>query len=222
MQFDLQLRVAGERCNEGVSRAAALAMAVHELIKTDAALAGAVEVMVEGQAQRLYALHEPARHLVDVPRVRHQQRASAAMQFILQAVVAFHAAKMRQHILPAPAWIIIAAAQQIVPLVIIRGPPAHIDLGIHRRAATQHIALRNVVHAAIEMVLRHRLVIAHELRAIDHLEDARRHVEQRMPVRVAAFEKQYAGTAIVHQPRGGNTPRRSAAHHDVIITLFHV
>ena len=56
--------------------------------------------------------------------------------------------------------------------------------------------------AIVEMFLRHRLVIAHELRAVDHLEDAGRHVEQRMAVRMPALEQQHARPAIGHQPGG--------------------
>ena len=72
MQLDLQLWIAFQRGNEGICRTAALAVAVHELKEADTALAGAIEVMVEGQAQCLNTLHEPARHLVDVDLAREQ------------------------------------------------------------------------------------------------------------------------------------------------------
>jgi hypothetical protein len=45
------------------------------------------------------------------------------------------------------------------------------------------------VLAPVEVLLRHRLVVAHELAAVDHLEDARRHVEERVAVRVPALEQ---------------------------------
>ena len=74
--------------------------------------------------------------------------------------------------------------------------------------------------AAVQMLLRHRVVVAHELAAVDHLEDAGRHVEERMAVGVAAFEQQHA-RAFVHQPRRGDAARRAAADDDVVETLFH-
>ena len=109
-----------ERLDEGIGRAAALSAPVHELVEADAALRRAVEVVVERLAERLHGLHEPARQVVDMAGVGDQQRTVGAVPLVVQPVVALHAAKMRQHVVPAPAGIVIVAAQQLVPFIVVR------------------------------------------------------------------------------------------------------
>ncbi len=113
---------------------------------------------------------------------------------------------MRQHVGPAPAGIIVVAAQHRVPFVVVGRAPAHIDLRVHRGAAAEDVALRNVVHASAELLLRHGVVIAHELAAVDHLEDARRHVDERMAMRMSRLQQQHARPALLDETR-----RRDAA-----------
>ena len=48
----------------------------------------------------------------------------------MEAVVALHFLEMGKDVRPAPAWIVIVAAEQIVPLVIVRRAAANIDLGV--------------------------------------------------------------------------------------------
>ena len=76
------------------------------------------------------------------------------------------------------------------------------------------------MHTAAEVFLRYGPVIAHELAAVDHLEDARRHVEQRMAVRMAGLEQQHSSPGL-DQARGRHAARRAAAHHDMIETRLH-
>ena len=63
-------------------------------------LRAAIEVMVIGYAHGLQALHEPARHFVDVAGIGDEQRPFAAVQVVEQPVVSLHAAEMRQHTVP--------------------------------------------------------------------------------------------------------------------------
>jgi hypothetical protein len=63
-------------------------------------------------------------------------------------------------------------------------------------------------------------VVAHEFAAVDHLEDARRHIEQRMVVRMARFKKQHA-TASLDQPRCGHAASSATTYNDVIEFLSH-
>ena len=147
--------IALQRREERVGRAAALPAPVHELIEADAALRRPVEIVVEGSPSALHALHEPARDVVDVAGVGDQQRPVGAVPLVVQPVVALHAAEMRQHVGPAPAGIVVLAAQQLVPLVVVGRAAAHVDLRVHRGAAAEHVGLRDVVHAAVQMLLRH-------------------------------------------------------------------
>ena len=209
--------IVGERRNKGIGGAAAPTAPVHELVEADAALRVAVEIGVERLAERLDGLHEPTRYVVDVSRIGDEQRTIDAVPLIVQPVVALHAAKVRQNVGPRPARVIVVAAQQLVPLVVVGRPAAHVDLGVDRRSAAEDVALRNVVNAAAEMFLRHGLVVPHELAAVDHLEDARRHIEQRMSVRMASLQKEHPGVGL-DQPRRGHTARRPTADDDVIET----
>ncbi len=129
---------------------------------------------------------------------------------------------MRQHVLPAPADRVVAPLKRGLPAVVVRRPAPHVDLRIHRRTAAEHVALRDVVPAPVEMRLRLGGVVAHELRAADHLEDARRHVEQRVPVRMPALEQQNPPPTLARELRGQDASRGTAADDDVIEGLGHI
>src|SRR3954453_19077870 len=60
---------------------------------------------------------------------------------------------------------------------------------------------------------------SHVLAAVDHLENARRYVEQRMPVRVAGFQQQYP-CASADETRGDATGG-ATSHDDMTESLFH-
>ena len=169
MQANGQIGVAFQRSQKGVCGAASFSVPVHELVEADAALMRAVEVVVVRHAERLHGLHEPARDIIDMAGVGDEQRTRGAVTLVKQPIVALHAAKVRQHIRPCPARIVVLSAQRILPLLIVGGPAAHIDLRVHRRAAAQHVALRDIVRAPVQMLLRHGLVVPHEFAAVDHL-----------------------------------------------------
>ena len=211
-----QARVALKRRQKGIGGGRTPAMPVHELVKPDAALRGAVEIGVEGLAQSLHRLHEPARHLVDMPGVRDLHLAARAVIVVQQAVVVLHAAKMRQDRFPRPVGAVIVAAQLCVPGIVIRGPPAHIDLRVDRRAAPQHVPLGNVVRAPVQMRLRHGRVVFHELRAVDHLEDARWHVQQRVTVGMPPLQQQDAAAALRHKLARRHAAGRAATDNDMV------
>ena len=221
MKPNSQVGIAFERSDEGISGAAALAAPVHELIEADAALMGAVEVLVVGLAERLNALHEPAREIVDMAGVGDEQRTVGAMALVEQPVVSLHVAKVRQHIRPSPAGIVVLSPQQNLPLLIVGGPAAHIDLRVHRRAAAQDVALRDIVRAPVQVLLRNGLVVAHEFAAVDHLEDAGRHVQQGMAVRVTGLEQENASARLFDEPRRGDAAGRAAADNDMIEGFRH-
>ena len=151
--------------------------------------------------------------------VGDEQRPVGAVRGVVQPAVALHAAKVLEDGVPAPVGAVIVAAQDLVPVVIVGGAAADIDLRVHRRAAAEHIALRDVVRAAVEMRLRHGRVVLHVLAAVDHLEDAGRHVEQRMVVRMPRLEQQNAMVALGDQLRRGDTAGRPAADDDVVELL---
>ena len=185
-----QALVPVERRDEGVGGATALPVPVHELVEADATLCGAIEVGAERLAHGLDGLHEPSRQRVDVAGIGHEHRTVDAVPLVAKPVVVFHAAEMREHRGPAPVRAIVVAAQESIPFVVVGRPPADVDLRVDRRSAAEHVRLRDVMRPTVEMRLRLSRVIAHVLAAVDHLEDARRHVEEGMAVRMTGFEQQ--------------------------------
>ena len=91
--------------------------------------------------------------------------------------------------------------QQFLPFVVVGRPPAHIDLRVDRRTAAENVALRYVMSAAVQMLLWNCLMIGHELAALDHLEDARGHVEKRMAMGMARLEQEHARVFLRHEAR---------------------
>ena len=220
-QADRQLRVVLDRIKKGIGRRNPLAPIIGELEEPGAALALTVEIRVERLALRLKRLHEPSRHIVDMPRVRDRQRPVAAMQIVVELAVALKPLEMRQNRVPAPADGVVVAAQPFVPGVVILRPAAHIGLTVHGRAPAQHVALRDLGLAPAKLGLRGGFVGAKELGAVlEQFEHPRRHVEQRMAMVIPAFEQQHLG-APLDQPCGGHAARRSPADHDMIESLHH-
>jgi hypothetical protein len=55
------------------------------------------------------------------------------MMFVVKAIIALHGAKVRQYVFPSPARIVVLAAQNVLPFVVIGGTAAHINLCVDRR-----------------------------------------------------------------------------------------
>ena len=130
------------------------------------------------------------------------QRAVGAVQVVEQPVVALEALEVGEHGRPVPGRALVVSAQDRVPLVVVGGAAAHVDLRVDRGAAAEDVALRDVVHPAVQVLLRHGVVVGHVLAAVDQLEDARRHVEQRVVVGVAGLEQEHLAAAVRDQARG--------------------
>ena len=216
VERDLEPRVLAQRLHVGVGSRAALARPIHELIEADPGLTLAIEVAVVGQPRRLGGLDKPARGHIHMTGIRDLEWPAAPVVFIDQTVVVLHPAKVLEHPLPGPVGPRRVAGESPIPVVVVLGPPAHVDLGIDRGTAAEHVALGNVMDPSPQMSLRLGLVIAHELRAIDHLEDARRHVEQRVVVGRARLQKQHPGTLLAHQAGGYHAPGGPAPDNNMI------
>ena len=126
-----QVRVAGHGSNERVGRAAALAAPVHELIEPDAPLRRPVEVVIVRLAQSLDRLNEPAGEVIDVARIGDQQRPVRVMKVVVEPVVSFHRPEVREDIGPTPTRVVVLAAQDLVPLLVVGRATAHINLGVY-------------------------------------------------------------------------------------------
>ena len=85
----------------------------------------------------------------------------------------------------------------------------------------QNIALRDVVHATIQMRLRLGAMVSHELRSLDHLENARWHVEQGVSVGMSGLKQQHPCLALRGEPGSRHASGRTTANHYVVKRLGH-
>jgi hypothetical protein len=123
-----QVGALAHRRHKGPVAGQALAVALGQVIDAHAQGRGAVEVGVDRQAQAAAGLHEPARDRVGVARAVHLQRAVLAVQGrVLAQAVAFGAAEVGQHVLPAP-----AGAAGRGPALVVRGEAPDVDHAVHR------------------------------------------------------------------------------------------
>ena len=76
--------------------------------------------------------------------------------------------------------------------------------------------LWDFMYSSVQVWLGLGPMIAHEFRAIDHLEDARGHVQKRMSVGMASLQQQDSNIAFSYQSGCYNTSRRATADHDIV------
>ncbi len=113
----------------------------------------------------------------------------------------------RQHVVPRP-----AGQTQLAPVVVVAGLPAHIDHGVDRRRAADHLAARIIQAAAVEARLGFGLEHPVRARIADGEQIADRDVIPDPVVAAAGFEQQHAiariGRQAVRQHAAGASPRR--------------
>ena len=77
------------------------------------------------------------------------------------------------------------------------------------------------MYPAVQMLLRNGLMIAHKFAAIDHLEDAWRHVEQWMSVRITGFKQKGSHPSRTSKLGCRHTTGGTATHNDIVVVLGH-
>ncbi len=121
-------------------------------------------------------------------------------------------AKQRQHVVPAP-----APEPELAPVIVVGRLPAHVDHGVDRRRAADHLAARIVERAAVEA--RFGLGLEHPVgaRIADREQVADRNVKPDPVVLAAGFQQQHAIGRIGGQPVGQHAARRARADDDVVV-----
>ena len=121
-------------------------------------------------------------------------------------------AEERQHVVAAP-----AGKPELAPMVVIGGLPAHIDHGVDRGGAADHLAARIVEAAAVEPFL--RLGLEHPVRAgiADGEQIADRDVEPDPVVLAAGLQQQHAHGRIGGQAICQHAAGRAGADDDVVV-----
>ena len=118
----------------------------------------------------------------------------------------------RQHVAPAP-----AGEAELAPVIVVGGLPAHVDHGVDRRRAAEHLAARIVERASVQP--RFGLGLEHPVgaRVADREQVADRDVEPDPVVVPAGFEQQHAVLRVGGQAIGKHAARRTRADDDVIV-----
>ena len=124
-------------------------------------------------------------------------------------------AEERQHVVPAP-----AGKPELAPVIVVGRLPAHIDHGVDRGGAADHLAAGIVEAAAVEAFL--RLGLEHPVRAriADGKKVADRDVKPDPVVHAAGFEQQHAHAGIGRQSVRQHAAGRARADDDVVVLAF--
>src|SRR3954468_3014898 len=119
-------------------RTLALAARDRDLRDADTFLSLPIQVWIERQADPAGGLDDLLQQRHFIPRrIGHPQQPIAAAKLVRTAVVAFHPAEDRQHVLIAP-----AAVAELGPVVVILRLAAHIYHAVDRARSAHHLAAR--------------------------------------------------------------------------------
>jgi len=195
----------------GPGRAEALAVPVRDLVRADAFLLRAVEVVVEDMARRAARVVEGLQQLVGAAQVRHVERAGAPVELAAQALVVLGAAEVGQHVVVGPARVALGR-----PVVVVGTVAADVDHRVDRARAAQHLAARLPAGAPVQALLRHGVEVPVRGVRAGHQREAGGHVDQRVGVGRAGLEQRHRDLRILAQACRQHAAGGAAAHHDVV------
>ena len=145
------------------------------------------------------------------------QRPGIAAVLVSSLLQRFGPAKVRQHVLIAP-----ASRALLLPLVEVQRVAAHVHHAVDRRRPTQHLAPRRMQPAPTQMRLRLGLVRPVVFRHVHWDRQRAGHLDQHRRVGTAVLQQQHRGRAVLRQPVRQDAPGRTSADDHVIIDLRHV
>ena len=133
------------------------------------------------------------------------------MQVVRAALLVLGAAKIRQHVVEAPARI-----AELAPMVEVLGLPADIQKPVDRRGPAEYLAARLDDRAAGAFGLRLGAVEPVVLGIGEQLGVADRHVDPDVAILAAGFQHQHAMAARCAEPVSEHAAGRAGAHDDVV------
>ena len=133
----------------GHGGAATHSVALGELVVADAVLLGAIEVVVARVPGLLGGLEEGVHERMPGAPIADGERTPDAVQLAGAALVVLGTQEVGQHRVPSP-----PLRAERFPLVVVGTVAAHVDHGVHRRGAAQHLAARQIPAAAVQAGLR--------------------------------------------------------------------
>src|SRR5262252_4566125 len=176
-------------------------MARGQLEITGAFLGGPVEIVVARKARLLRGRYESLAQRMRFAHVGNRERPTHPMQRILAARLVLAAAKIREHIIEAPAGI-----AELAPMIEVRRLAADVEQAIDRARPAQHLPPRLDDLSVVELCLRLRGIEPIDLAIGEQFAVAERDVNPDMAVMAARLQQQNAIAT-----RGGQTIGEHAA-----------
>jgi hypothetical protein len=186
-------------------------VALRELVEADAFLAGAVDVVIVGDAHFLRGAKIGVADRQRRDRHRDAERAAVGMIVVDEPLVVLGAFEIGEDFAIAPAF----AAFLSRPGVVVERIASRVNLRVDRRSAAEHLGLRVAQDAPVHMALRHGLP-APGADALGHFRKARGHVVQGMPVAAARLEQHDGDVPVLAEPVRQHAARRPGADDHVI------
>jgi hypothetical protein len=214
---DREVGAAPRRPEVGRGRALAPPAPGRHVGRAEAGAQPAVRVVVVRVARLLPRLDEGARERVLDTRSPHAERAAAAVVRARAELVRLGALEVGQDLGEGPARV-----AEPRPLVVVAARPAAVDHAVGRARAAEHLPAREVEHAALQVLLRQRLVAPVE-GARDHdREQTPGRTDQRAPVAAARLEQEHPQRRIGAEALAQHAARRAGTDdHVVVLDVAH-
>ena len=213
--FEPQIGALERRLEEGARRRPAPAALLVDVEGADAFVVAAVEVGDGFDAGLFGGGAEGIEQVPAHPRRRDVPFAADRVRLAFAEEMIFVALEIRQHVVPAP-----AAQAELAPVIVVGGLAAHIDHGVDRRRAADHLAARIIEAAAVEALFGLGLKTPVGARIADGEQIADRNVKPDPVVAAAGFENEHALAGVGGQPIGQNAAGRAGADDDVVVFAF--
>src|ERR1700730_1649081 len=210
--FEPQIGAFERRLEEGTRRRPAPAALLVDVEGADAFVVAAVEVGNGFDAGLFGGGAKGIEQVPAHPRRRHVPLAADRVRLAFAEEMIFVALEIRQHVVPAP-----AAQAELAPVIVVGGLAAHIDHGVDRRRAADHLAARIIEAAAVEAFLWLGLKTPVGARIADGEQIADRNVKPDPVVAAAGFENEHALAGVGRELIGQNAAGRARAGDDVVV-----
>ena len=211
-ELDRQVLAAADRREIGERGGGAAAIALGQLVETDAGLLPAVEIVIVGNAEFLPGADIGIADRQGRDRHGDAERPAIGMVVVGKALVVLCPLEIGQDRAVIPALAAVFAG----PEIVIGRIAARIELRVDRGAAADHLSLGIAQHAALHVLLRHGFP-APARHALGHLGKAGGHVEQWVPVAAAGLDQQHVHIRVFAEAIGKHASRRPGACDDVVV-----
>ena len=183
-----------------------------DLVDTDALALRAIEIGGRLETERLAGRDVAVTDRVDITRdIGDMDRATATVVARVAVVVVFSALEERQYIFVAPADV-----SHRAPVVEVMRQTAHVDHGIDRTGAAEHLAARPETATAGEPRIGLGLVQPVDASVEEQARITDRQLDHRSQVAAAGLQHQHAGIARHRKTTGQHAARRAATHDHIV------